>query len=39
MKRSVIFSCAALLISTAALAADNAQMMTSIPASSLTVTD
>lgn len=38
MKRSVILSCAALLISTAAIAADT-QMMTSIPASSLTVTD
>jgi hypothetical protein len=38
MKRSVILSCAALLISTAAIAADT-QMMTSIPATSLTVTD
>jgi sporulation protein YlmC with PRC-barrel domain len=39
MKRSVTLSCAALLISTAALAAGNAQLMTTIPGSSLTVTD
>jgi sporulation protein YlmC with PRC-barrel domain len=39
MKRSVTLSCTALLISTAALAAGNAQLMTTIPASSLTVTD
>jgi sporulation protein YlmC with PRC-barrel domain len=39
MKRSVTLSCAALLISTAALAAGNAQLMTTIPSSSLTVTD
>jgi sporulation protein YlmC with PRC-barrel domain len=39
MKRSVTISCAALFISTAALAAGNAQLMTTIPASSLTVTD
>jgi sporulation protein YlmC with PRC-barrel domain len=39
MKRSVTLSCAALLTSTAALAAGNAQLMTTIPASSLTVTD
>ncbi len=39
MKRSVTLSCAALLISTAALAAGNAQLMSSVPASSLTVTD
>ena len=39
MKRSVTLSCAALLISTAALAAGNAQLMSNVPASSLTVTD
>jgi sporulation protein YlmC with PRC-barrel domain len=39
MKRSVTLSCAALLISTAALAAGNAQLMSTVPASSLTVTD
>jgi sporulation protein YlmC with PRC-barrel domain len=39
MKRSVTLSCAALLISSAALAAGNAQLMTTIPATSLTVTD
>jgi sporulation protein YlmC with PRC-barrel domain len=39
MKRSVTLSCAALLISTAALAAGNAQLVSTIPASSLTVTD
>jgi len=39
MKRSVTLSCAALFISTAALAAGNAQLMTTVPASSLTVTD
>jgi sporulation protein YlmC with PRC-barrel domain len=39
MKRSVTLSCAALLISSAALAAGNAQLMSSVPASSLTVTD
>ena len=39
MKRSVTLSCAALLISTAALTAGNAQLMSSVPASSLTVTD
>jgi len=39
MKRFVTLSCAALFISTAALAAGNAQLMTTIPASSLTVTD
>jgi sporulation protein YlmC with PRC-barrel domain len=39
MKRFVTLSCAALLISTAALAAGNAQLMSSVPASSLTVTD
>jgi hypothetical protein len=38
MKRSVILSCAALLIGTAAFGAET-QLMTSIPASSLTVTD
>lgn len=39
MKRSVTLSCAALLISTAALATGNAQLMTTIPATSLTVND
>jgi sporulation protein YlmC with PRC-barrel domain len=39
MKRSVTLSCAALFIGTAALAAGNAQLMTTVPASSLTVTD
>jgi sporulation protein YlmC with PRC-barrel domain len=39
MKRSITLSCAALLISTAALAAGNAQLMTTVPSSSLTVTD
>jgi sporulation protein YlmC with PRC-barrel domain len=39
MKMSVTLSCAALLISTAALAAGNAQLMSTVPASSLTVTD
>jgi sporulation protein YlmC with PRC-barrel domain len=39
MRTSVTVSCAALLISTAAFAAGNAQLMTNIPASSLTVTD
>lgn len=39
MKRFAILSCAALLIGTAAVAAGNAQLMTSIPASNLTVTD
>ena len=39
MKRTVTLSCAALLISTAALAAGNAQLMSNVPASSLTVTD
>ena len=39
MKKSVILSCAVLLIGTAALAAGNAQLMSNVPASSLTVTD
>ena len=40
MKKPVIVSCAAaLLLGTAALAAGNAQLMTTVPASSLTVTD
>jgi len=39
MKKALTLSCAALLIGTAALAAGNAQLMTTIPASSLTVTD
>ncbi len=39
MKRTVPLSCAALLIGTAALAAGNAQLMSSVPGSSLTVTD
>jgi hypothetical protein len=39
MKRTVTLSCAALLIGSAALAAGNAQLMSSVPSSSLTVTD
>ncbi len=39
MKRTITLSCAALLIGTAAFAAGNAQLMSSVPSSSLTVTD
>jgi sporulation protein YlmC with PRC-barrel domain len=40
MKKPVLISCAAaLLISTAALAAGSAQLMSSVPSTSLTVTD
>jgi hypothetical protein len=39
MRKSVTLACGALLIGATAYAAGNAQLMTSVPASSLTVTD